>query len=122
MVKKKNNEKKVVWLMVVGILFGMIIFNTYSVDNLRNDLKSVPREVCHIEESVRKVELRPVKLLELSNYAVKDFVVIEDNEKATCVGNVHMDSWWNWYENWGNETATCLITTSKEICEIKVVK
>ncbi len=104
------------WLTVGLTFFGLILL-TLRIDNIDEQLKDVPKRVCHVEEGTQKIELCGLK----NNNSVCNFLSYDYNYYDTepiCEDDVVIYTGSRMVAYYGTGIKTCLLKSEKEVCEV----
>jgi hypothetical protein len=125
-------EQTSVWLKLLTVL--LIIYMILMVlswferqnqnkrlDLIEIQLKSIPKRVCHIEEHTEQVNITSFCLISGNQtiWWLKNPYYLSDSQTFKCVDGVKHYEYFNILVNYDCEPKLCLITTQKEVCEIK---
>jgi len=105
--------------IIIPIILVILFFALFQIHELKNELKNMPKKVCHTEEKITKVELDTYCYS--FNYITGEACVnlgyyFGDNEIICEEGvEIYLGEAFNFERN---TTKICLVKTKEEICEI----
>lgn len=120
------------WIVLMGLicLFILVAIAYSRINYIENQLKDVPKRVCHTEESVDKLEFRPIScytdtnlketncVSELVHFSPLVNEIVCEKDIAIHRGEFSIKAYFNDIQNMST-TRVCLLITAKQVCEIK---
>lgn len=100
-----------IYTIVFGIMLYLVVFSFIDadrIDDIEAKIKDMPQRVCHNETST--------KFIELASYMT---YIYDDKDIVYCEGRTISVTLFGELHNLENSTNRCVITTTKEVCEIK---